>query len=267
MQLTRVIKNRKRVCALVPAAGRGSRLKQKMPKILVPIVKEKRVWHILYEKLSPFVDQIHVVLSPKGISLFKQQMEKDHLMAGVSTSIQTSPIGMGDAIFGAYDFWKDYESIFIIWGDQVFVSTETIQETINNHFSSNETCLTIPISLVDRPYVQYLFNDDLSTLKEVKQSREGDTMGENGFTDVGVFCLSTINLIDLWHTFLENVPRGLETGEINFLPFLSYLSTEACWNVKTVFVKDPDESRGINTPQDMDFFRKKFESLHLPGRF
>jgi len=259
--------NRKRVCALIPAAGRGSRLKQEMPKILVPIVKEKRVWHILYEKLFPIVDQIHVVLSPIGISLFKQQMEKDHLMAGVSTSIQTSPIGTGDAIFGAYDFWKDYESVFIIWGDQVFVSTKTIQETITNHFSSNEKGLTIPISFVDRPYVQYLFNNDLSTLKEVKQSREGDTMGENGFTDVGVFCLSTINLTNLWHAYLENVPRGLKTGEVNFLPFLSYLSTEVCWNVKTVFVKDPIESRGINTPQDMDFFRKKFESLSLQERF
>jgi len=259
--------NKKKVCALVPAAGRGSRLKQEMPKILVPIVKEKRVWNILYEKLSPIVDQIHVVVSPKGISLFEQQMKKDHIMDGVSTSIQPSPIGMGDAIFGAYDFWKNYESLFIIWGDQVFVSTETIQETITNHFSSNENGLTIPISFVNRPYVQYLFNDDLSALKEIKQSREGDTMDENGFTDVGVFCLSTINLRDLWHTYLEKVPRGLKTGEVNFLPFLSYLSTELCWNVKTVFVKDPIESRGINTPQDMDFFRKKFESMPLQERF
>lgn len=258
---TRMI--RKKVCAVIPAAGRGIRLGKDTPKILIPIVKEKTVWHILYEKLWPIVDHIHIILSPTGVSLFKQQLEKDHISSGISVSIQEIPIGMGDAIFGAFDYWNDYENILIIWGDQVFVSSRTIKETIKSQFSlkEKEAILTIPISLVEQPYVQYIFNDVFSRLIKVKQTREGDVCEKSGFTDVGVFCLSTFNLMDAWQNFLKNTPKGQKTGEVNFLPFLPYLSTEIYWNVKTIIVKDPTESRGINTTQDMTFFKKKFNAL------
>ena len=254
-------KDREEVCAVIPAAGRGERLGKDIPKILVRITKGKTVWHILHKKLWPVVDQIHVILSRRGMSLFKQQMEKDHIWSRVSVSVQETPTGMGDAIFGAFDYWKDYENILVIWGDQVFVSAETIKETIRTQLSLKGDGLTIPINFVNQPYVQYVFNDAFSKLIEVKQTREGDICERSGFADVGVFCLSTSNLMDAWQNFLENSPKGAKTEEVNFLPFLPYLSTELDWKVKSVMVKDPTESRGINTIQDLTFFKTKFESL------
>ncbi|SVC49605.1 uncharacterized protein METZ01_LOCUS302459, partial [marine metagenome] len=137
------------VCAVIPAAGRGSRLNCKEPKILVPIKNEKTVWHIIYEKLSPLVDNIHVVLSPESVNLFETRLTNDHILNGVSTSIQMDPIGMGDAIFGAYDSWKNHKNILIIWGDQVFVSIKTLQETIKTHLLSANRSITIPTCLVN----------------------------------------------------------------------------------------------------------------------
>ncbi|HWX88999.1 MAG TPA: 2-C-methyl-D-erythritol 4-phosphate cytidylyltransferase, partial [Rhizomicrobium sp.] len=77
-----------RVCAVIPAAGRGTRLGTDMPKILTPLTAQETIWSILYAKLSPLVDRIHLVLSPKGASLFPP------LPANVSTSIQPAAIGM-----------------------------------------------------------------------------------------------------------------------------------------------------------------------------
>lgn len=246
---------KKKVCVVIPAAGRGSRLGEDLPKILLPIVKKKTVWHILYEKLQPIVDQIHVVLSPRGALLFEKQLEEDGIFF-VSFSIQKIPIGMGDAIFGAFDYWKDYENILVVWGDQVFVSPGTLKKTIKAQFSLKGAGLTIPITSVKQPYVEYIFRDNFSILTEVKQTREGDACRKDGFADAGVFCLSTVGLIEAWQNFLKNVPKGNQTGETNFLPFLPYLSTEMRWSLKTVRVKDSLEARGINTQQDMDFFKK-----------
>ena len=253
-----MIKNK--VCAVIPAAGRGSRLNCKEPKILVPIKNEKTLWHIIYEKLSPLVDNIHVVLSPESVDLFETQLTNDHILNGVSTSIQMDPIGMGDAIFGAYDSWKNYKNILIIWGDQVFVSIKTLKETIKTHLLCGNHNLTIPISFIDNPYVQYIFKDEFTQLIDVKQSREGDICDKSGFTDVGVFCLSTSKLKDAWKEYLKNKQAGELTGEINFLPFLSFLSMEKCWDLKNIIVEDPIESRGINTLQDLYYFRKIFKS-------
>ena len=249
------------VCALIPAAGRGSRFNYNKPKILAPIVQEKTVWHILYEKLCPLVDNIHVVLSPESFTLFEAQYANDHLPQSISTSIQKVPIGMGDAIFGAFDFWNNYENILIIWGDQVFVSIKTLQETIESHLLSTGRRMTIPTSFVNKPYVQYIFNKDFSGLLNIRQAREGDICDEQGFADVGVFCLSASGLEDEWKEYLTNKHVGKLTGEINFLPFLAYLSNEKFWDLQNIVVEDDTETRGINTLNDLNFFRTKFESI------
>jgi bifunctional UDP-N-acetylglucosamine pyrophosphorylase / glucosamine-1-phosphate N-acetyltransferase len=249
---------KKQACAVIPAAGRGSRLGEEIPKILIPIAGEKTVWHILYEKLRLIVDHIHVVLSPEGILLFRQQLEMDRIPSGVSSSIQETPLGMGDAIFGAFDYWKDYENILILWGDQIAVSKETLEKTVTAQIASAGTALTIPVNLVDEPYVQYIFDEASTSLIKVRQTREGDICDKRGLADVGVFGLSNFHLMDAWKDFCKNASEGEKTGEINFLPFLPYLSADLGWNLKTVPVTDPTESRGINTPDDLFFFRDRF---------
>jgi bifunctional UDP-N-acetylglucosamine pyrophosphorylase/glucosamine-1-phosphate N-acetyltransferase len=103
-----------------------------------------------------------------------------------------------------------------------------------------------------RPYVEYIF--DGGRLTKVLQTREGDTTTPNGFSDVGTFLLGTDGLKPAWEDYLAQAPRGAGTGEINFLPFLPFLSSKG-WTVTRVEVADETEARGINTREDLAFFR------------
>ena len=98
----------------------------------------------------------------------------------------------------------------------------------------------------------------ITNLLKSKQSREGDQTSPGGLSDIGVFGLSTDGLINSWEKYLRQIKVGKETGEINFLPFLSFLSVEENWNVDKFVINDIDESRGINTPEDLEYFRKKY---------
>lgn len=253
-------KSFRKICAVIPAAGRGSRLGMNIPKILLPIAAGKTVWNILYDKLRLNVNQIHVVVSPEGQELFKRQFKKDGDFSCVSMSVQKKPLGMGDAIFGAFEYWKDYDNILILWGDQVFISNKTIQSMITYQLNQKSPSLTMPVSLMKDPYVQYMFAYDYSRLISVRQTREGDACDSSGFTDTGAFCLSTVDLKNCWRLYLNKALKGRKTGEINFLPFLPYLSDTLGWNLKILKIKDPAESRGINTKQDLIFFRRKFST-------
>src|SRR5258708_16231419 len=84
-----------RVCAVIPAAGRGSRLGIGGPKILASVSESETIWSVLHAKLAPLVDHVHLVLSPDGAAAFPP------LPPNVSHSIQPEPLGMGDPIFGA----------------------------------------------------------------------------------------------------------------------------------------------------------------------
>jgi len=238
-----------RICAVIPAAGRGSRLGIAQPKILAPLNAHQTVWSVLHAKLAPLVDHIHLVLSPEGAKAFPA------LPPRVSHSIQPEPTGMGDAIFGARPFWKSFDALLIVWGDQVFVSQDTLRRTLAA-LISREHLAVLPVTRMAAPYVEYVFEG--KRLAKVLQSREGDQTNSNGFSDVGTFLLATQGLAAAWNDFLSKAARGGQTGEINFLPFLPFLSVRG-WTFTPLEVVDSTEARGINTPDDLSFFRERYK--------
>ena len=235
-----------KVCAVIPAAGRGSRLGTTKPKILAPLNQDQTVWSVLHAKIAPLVDHIHLVLSPEGGRDFPA------LPGRVSYSIQQEPTGMGDAIFGARAGWESFDAILIVWGDQVFVSTDTLRRALAALILPQRQ-LVLPLTRMTIPYVEYVF--DGARLTKILQSREGDATSPGGLSDVGTFLLHTHGLAAAWKDYLSKVEHGSQTGEVNFLPFLPFLSTRD-WAVTPLEVADPTEARGINTPEDLSFFQR-----------
>ena len=239
-----------KICAVIPAAGRGTRLGSDVPKILTPLTDTQTLWSILQQKLVPLVDHIHLVLSPDGAAAFPA------LPPNTSYSLQPSPTGMGDAIFRGFPVWSDYDAILVVWGDQVFVSNDTLSRAIAALDGPRHQA-ALPVTRMATPYVEYVFED--GRLTKVLQSREGDITTPNGFSDVGTFLLGTDGLQGAWKAYLAHAPRGSQTGEINFLPFLPFLDAQG-WRIRALEVADATEARGINTPDDLDFFRKLYKN-------
>jgi bifunctional UDP-N-acetylglucosamine pyrophosphorylase / glucosamine-1-phosphate N-acetyltransferase len=237
------------LCAVIPAAGRGTRLGADGPKILTRLSPRDTIWSILYEKLSPLVDHIHLVVSPEGAAAFPA------LPANVTTSVQPAPIGMGDAIFRGHDIWSHHDAVLVVWGDQVFVSTDTLKRSIRALREPHHH-LVLPVTRMASPYVEYVFEGP--RLTKVLQTREGDTTTPKGFSDVGTFLLGTEGLKAAWDDYLARAPHGSGTGEINFLPFLPFLSARG-WSVTPLNVANETEARGINTKEDLAFFQSLYK--------
>jgi bifunctional UDP-N-acetylglucosamine pyrophosphorylase / glucosamine-1-phosphate N-acetyltransferase len=239
------------ICAVIPAAGRGTRLGTDEPKILTQLREQDTIWSILYGKLAPLVEHIHLVLSPHGASVFPP------LPATVTYSIQSQPLGMGDAIFSGHEFWSQYDAILVVWGDQIFVSKTTLARSIAA-LADPDRHLVLPLTRMVDPYVQYVFEG--SHLTKILMTREGDIAMPNGLCDVGTFLLGTAGLKALWEEFLGetgNGHKGRSTGEINFLPFLPFLSAKS-WRITPIEVEDALEARGINTKDDLAFFKSLY---------
>ena len=241
-----------KTCAVIPAAGLGQRLQRKLPKILTPLTGTDTIWSHLRKKLISLVDHIHLIISPKHETLFRQVLNQDMNDNVVSISFQAEPIGMGDAIFCGFPIWSQADRIVVIWGDQVFVSQDTIMNALAIHAGHAKT-IALPLMQLSHPYVEYEF-DAYDRLIDIKQSREGEICALRGYADVGTFVLSVPDLLSAWNVYLNHHSLGAKTNEINFLPFLPFLSRKG-WVIRRVNVLDTIETRGINTPDDLAFFQ------------
>jgi bifunctional UDP-N-acetylglucosamine pyrophosphorylase/glucosamine-1-phosphate N-acetyltransferase len=245
------------VCAVIAAAGRGSRLGMNVPKLLLPLGGDRTVWDILYGTLAPQVQHVQVILHPSMVAPFEAHLSNHPpRQATVSYAFQETPRGMGDAVFCGRAMWEQFTNILVVWGDQVSVSAATIGRTLSLQHSAPFPAISLPLCRQPVPYVDYIFND-AQRIVRVLQSREGDACRPNGLSDVGVFALSTGGLTAAWEGFLARSDCGKQTGEVNFLPFLPYLSSVCGWYTQSFEVDDIHESRGINTPEDLAFFKQR----------
>ncbi|QFG26959.1 NTP transferase domain-containing protein [Actinomadura sp. WMMB 499] len=247
------------MCAVIPAAGRGSRLGLGVPKILLDVADGVTVWNLLYRRIAPSVGHVHVVVSPDGAEPFRRRAAAEIDAGAVSVSVQETPTGMGDAIFGARPHWDGHAAILVVWGDQANLSASTVRRVVAAHGTAGAAGagagLTIPLVPMPDPYVEYEL--DGRRLLRVRQSREGEECRPGGLGDVGAFCLGTDGLHAAWARYLAGAERGAVTGEVNFLPFLTHLSRADGRDVSVVRVADPAEARGVNTRDDLEFVRRR----------
>jgi bifunctional UDP-N-acetylglucosamine pyrophosphorylase/glucosamine-1-phosphate N-acetyltransferase len=243
------------ITAVIPAAGKGSRLGLSVPKLLAPLSATLTVWDVLRDVVEPSVNRLHVVLSSAALPLFESHLQKTSADSSkITCSIQPEPTGMGDAVFSALAWWQESDDILVIWGDQIFVSQQTIGKAVELQRRADPPSLTVPLCRLEEPYVDYVL-DERGVIRQVLQAREGERCRRHGMADVGTFVISTAGLATRWREY-GATGRGRRTGELNFLPFLAHLSSGCAWNTQHFEIGDARESRGINTPEDLVFFQR-----------
>src|SRR5262249_54017690 len=149
---------------------------------------------------------------------------------------------------------KHFRHLLVIWGDQAGLSLGTLQRVIARHATGFGRRATLPVVEAERPYVQYVFRD--KSLVESRQAGEGAQVNARGWSDVGVFLLENEGLEEAWRSYAAGAAGGAVNRELNFLPFLVYLSQQRGWKFETVPVGDPAEARGIKTREDLQFFQE-----------
>jgi bifunctional UDP-N-acetylglucosamine pyrophosphorylase/glucosamine-1-phosphate N-acetyltransferase len=238
--------------ALIPAAGRGTRLGFDQPKILFPIAG-KTILEWLVDVLRPLCSQFVLVLSPSGREPVEQEALK--LLPGrYQLAVQPEPRGMADAIGCGLDS-VETPNTMIVWGDQVALRPESLEFAIRVHQGPARPSATCPTLLRDRPYIDFE-RDASERVTRVLQAREGDSLPSRGESDSGVFLFRTDVLRDMLpRLFASESCIGNKTRELNFLPIFPMIE-----GLITVPIMTEAESVGVNSAADAEYLAR-----HLAG--
>jgi bifunctional UDP-N-acetylglucosamine pyrophosphorylase/glucosamine-1-phosphate N-acetyltransferase len=231
--------------AIVPAAGRGTRLGFHRSKILYPVAG-RPILDWLLDFLAPGTSSQIFVLSPEGAADVAGELQR-RIPGRFEVALQPTPTGMGDAVALALPYVSTTH-VAIVWGDQVALRRQSVEACLRLHQGPLQPHVTCPTVLRPNPYIHFE-RDAQGLLSGVRQAREGDSMPEEGESDTGFFCFRTSTLRQLLDgAGGDSGVIGRITGEVNLLPLIAWAARDNL--VLTPRIMNVEETMGVNSKGD-----------------
>lgn len=226
---------------LILAAGKGTRMKSELPKVLhkvcgVPMVK----------KIAEICSKIGSLENILILGHKKEEVLK--VMAGCNYVVQEEQLGTGHAVIQAKDKLKDFDGVtMVLCGDTPLLREETLKKLYEEHINTNAS-ITILTSIYENPfgYGRILKKgEDVQAIVEEKEASE--EIKKIKEVNAGVYCFNNKELFEA----LEKIDNNNEKGEY-YLTDVIGIAVKEGKKVRTFLLGDNDEILGINSKVELE---------------
>lgn len=113
------------VATIILGAGKGTRMKSDLPKVMMPVCGKPMVKHIIDTLSNMGIQKIVTVISSDG-ELVKNEV------APYPTVVQEQQLGTGHAVNCAQSLLRDFEGpVLVVFGDTPLITAQTFQKTVD----------------------------------------------------------------------------------------------------------------------------------------
>ena len=113
------------VAAIILGAGKGTRMKSDLPKVMMPVCSKPMIRHIIDTLEQMNVENIITVISPEGDIVKKE-------VSPYKTCVQEKQLGTGHAVNSAAPLLKGFDGpVMVIFGDTPLIKKETFERSVN----------------------------------------------------------------------------------------------------------------------------------------
>jgi bifunctional UDP-N-acetylglucosamine pyrophosphorylase/glucosamine-1-phosphate N-acetyltransferase len=111
---------------LILAAGKGTRMKSKLPKVLFEVAGKSMINYVI-NSAKPLNPEDNIVVIGNAAEKVKEHLRDEQ----VSFALQENQRGTADAVLAAEEFLKNYDGkILILCGDMPLMKTDTLEKFI-----------------------------------------------------------------------------------------------------------------------------------------
>lgn len=135
-------------CAIILAAGKGTRMKSEKPKVLAEILFKPMVGYVVEAVRKAGVEDLCAVTG------FMSQQVEEYLdtLGNICYAHQTEQKGTGHAVMMARSFLEEHKggNVLVICGDTPFMTANTIRHALEQH-KSEGNAVTVVTAQVENP--------------------------------------------------------------------------------------------------------------------
>jgi bifunctional UDP-N-acetylglucosamine pyrophosphorylase / glucosamine-1-phosphate N-acetyltransferase len=223
------------VAVAVLAAGRGTRMKSSLPKVLHALGGRSLVEWAL-DSTAEIAPSRQIVIVGYGSDLVRQSLE--HL-AGVEFAEQTQQLGTGHAVQQVMPLLEGFEdNLLVLNGDVPLLRPETLKHLLETHRQHGNAATILTAQLPDPKGYGRVICDGNNILKQIIEDRDcTPAQKQNRRINAGVYCFRYPDLAKV----LPQLQTNNDQQEYYLTDTVNFLSP-----VMAVDVEDYEEILGIN---------------------
>lgn len=214
--------------AVILAAGKGTRMKSNIPKVLHKIFEKPLLGYVL-DNVKNIVNESFVIVGHHAEEVTKF-VETNY--ASAKTVLQTPQLGTGHAVSMVCPSLEDFNGqVIILCGDTPLITEDTLKNFITYH-NSNNSDLTVMSTIFDNP-ANYgrIIREANNSLKCIVEEKDA-TPEQKAVKEVngGIYCLNWSKIKPAFSQLTSNNAQGeyyltdiIEWGKENNLNVNAYI--------------------------------------------
>jgi len=228
---------------VILAAGKGTRMKSALPKVLHRVGGRPMIEHVL---------RVAESLEPQSITLVVGHM-RDSLKEALTSrsalrfAVQEPQLGTGHALLQTAPLLEGQSGVLLMLsGDVPLLNRGTLVSLLERH-RSHGAAATVLTAVVDQPYGYGRVVRNSDGIARIVEERDASP-AERALKEInsGIFVFSIEPLFDA----LRGLATGNAQGEYYLTDLVAAFRRQKL-SVETVVLDDPSETRGINSRSEL----------------
>ncbi len=228
--------------AVILAAGKGTRMKSDLPKVVHTIEGKCLVDYVIDAAIEAGADDICLVLGYKYEVVRESMMHKD-----VRYVLQEQQLGTGHAVKCAKDFLGDEGQTLILFGDTPLITAATLKRLKEYHEKKKNT-VTVLSAMIENPtgYGRIIRDADGNFVKSVEHKDANEAELQSKEINSGMYIFETKELREA----LEKIQPNNAQGEY-YLPDTLTIIKDKGLRVDAFALDDPEDITGVNDQEQL----------------
>jgi bifunctional UDP-N-acetylglucosamine pyrophosphorylase/glucosamine-1-phosphate N-acetyltransferase len=223
--------------AVILAAGLGTRMKSRKPKVLHEIAGVPLIEHVLATVKQAGVEEVLIVLGHQG------EKVEEVLGAGYRYVYQREQLGTGHALKQALPLLREYSggNCLVLCGDTPLLKSKTLQELIARHLQTEAKATVLTAMLADPSGYGRVIKGSRGIQKIVEEKDASVAEKEVKEINTGAYCFD----LDSVKAGLKKLTPANVQGEYYLTDLIKFL-VEQNERVETFVLENSHEALGVN---------------------
>lgn len=237
--------------SVILAAGEGTRMKSKLPKVLHKVSGKPILEYVLRASERANIEKSIVIVGHGGDAI-KEHFNNRELVFKEQPVGEDAPYGTGYAVMQAVDEIGDDDTVVILSGDTPLMTEKSVKTLLDYHKRNKFSGTVLTTLLDDASGYGRIKRDENGNISKIVEDKDATDI-EKKIKEInsGVYCFNGKVL----KKFLKRLDNNNSQNEYYVTDVIGILKEEE-YSIGACIIEDKDEIHGVNSRVQLSFCEK-----------